>query len=434
MGKTRASNKKTPVTVSKTSKSKNKRLLDEDEDIEVTRVQVDSGDEMSEVQKSVQRDGVPAKRTKYGISFINEELESRFKQLDLGSRRIIFGRPIAGTSYARCGALNCFTKLGFHSFINDLPRECYPSYVYEFYANLIVEQPGLFVSYVRGQRITLNVPVLSSILSIDQPSNVSIGTKKGPTELPNFTELDQLKVIRGMDNLLEYIPPTTTSVTPLAHVLFKMCIDNVNPRTGTRSNFSGQDVSVVAMLLSEKPFNMAGLILKNMMDVFESNSAPLPYGCMLTRVFKWYGINLKDEDCELAKELLDAKSLLQSHLKLNSDDKVIRMDPPPPPPPVTPRTPPSSLMVSANVVDMDHSDHFKEIKAALKVLTDKVTDMADEITFLRDLAAGPRASTSTRTGPHSTVSGANVAAADVLKETDDSQVDGDKENDDNVES
>lgn len=448
MGKTRASNKKPPVTAaSKTKKGKNKRLFDEDTDIDIPRVEVESGDEVSEVQKSGNRDGVSVKRSKYGISFVNEELESRFKQLDLGNRRIVLGRPVAGNFYHKCGAIEYFKKLGFESFVSELPRECYPSLVYEFYANLVIIKPAVFSSTVRGHKIMLTTNSINDILGIDKPSTVSITTKKGPTELENFSELDQLKIVRGIEDLSHYAPPTTTTVTPIAHVLFKICIDNINPRTGTRSNFAGQDVTVVSMLLSEKPFNLAGLILKNMLDVFEPNTAnSLPYGLFLTSVFKWFGIKLDGEEFEEAKEFLDAKSLHQSHLKVQADGTVIRIEIPPPPP-VTPHPSTPASSVNPIVSGIDHSADFKQLHAAVKRLTDQVKGMAAEVTSLREIISGSRSSVSTRTGMHSRATQlhdlADIAVGNELNDTvagSDVDASGDilandaKENDDNNES
>lgn len=104
---------------------------------------MESGDEMSEVQRSGNRDGVSLKRCKYGITFAIDGLESRFEELELGTR-IVLGHPMAGNSYIKCGAYDYFKKLGFESFLKDLPRVCYLSLVYEFYANLIIVKPMVF--------------------------------------------------------------------------------------------------------------------------------------------------------------------------------------------------------------------------------------------------------------------------------------------------
>lgn len=171
------------------------------------------------------------KRSKYAIVFVSEELETRFKKLDLGNRRIVFGHQLAGNSYTKYGAVGYFSNLGFKSFLKDsytkygvvgyfsnlgfemflkdLPRDCYSSYVYEFYANLVIVKPGVFVHLFVVKKILLTVSVLSSILGIENPSNVSVVTKMGPTELDGFTELDQLRVLRDFPGLVEYAPPTT---------------------------------------------------------------------------------------------------------------------------------------------------------------------------------------------------------------------------------
>lgn len=102
----------------------------------------------------------------------------------------------------------------------------------------------------------------------------------------------------------------TSMVTYMAQLLFKVCLANVNPRLGSRSNFAGQDVSLVVVIMSGKSFDLAGLILKNMMVVYESHTnTGLPYGLLLTRVFDWYGVGFRDDDKEIAKEFLDFKSL-----------------------------------------------------------------------------------------------------------------------------
>lgn len=132
-------------------------------------------------------------------------------------------------------------------------------------------------------------------------------------------------------------------------------------------------------------------------------------------------IKLNEEDSEVAKEFMDVKSLQQSHLKVTADGSVVLVEIPPPPPPVTHLTPPPANLGSSNMTDLDNSEDLKEIKAALKVLTNKVTDMAEEMTFLRESITGSCTPASTRTGVHSIDASvlhdpANVAAGDVPKD------------------
>ena len=208
-----------------------------------------------------------------------------------------------------------------------MPKECYPEFVQEFYANLTTDKFGNYVSTVQDKRITLNVPIVNCMLRIESPSDLSVYTKKGPVSIDGFGPLEQLNTIRGLNGILEFSCPTTSIVTPMAHLLFKVCLANICPRLGSRSNFSCQDVVVVAMLLSGRKFNLSELILKNMNDVFEGNqSTGLPYGLLLTRFFEFYGVDLRETEKIVVKEFLDAKNLAQSHLKVDKDGNLVQIE------------------------------------------------------------------------------------------------------------
>lgn len=213
-------------------------------------------------------------------------------------------------SFYACGSVKLFADLGLESFLVDLPKECYPDYEQEFYGNLTMDKFGNYVSFVQDKKITLNMPVLNSILRIKSASSMYVFTKKGPFVFEDFSKLDQLRLCRGIPGILEFHYPTTSTVTPMTHLLFKVCIANICPQLGSRSNFSCQDFLVVAMLLSGRQFNLSELILKNMMVVYEGNqSTGLPYGCLLTRIFDWYDVELKNCDKYVVKEFLDNRSL-----------------------------------------------------------------------------------------------------------------------------
>lgn len=61
--------------------------------------------------------------------------------------------------------------------------------------------------------------------------------------------------------------PTTLYVTPLAHLVFKVVWANMCLRVGNRSNFTYQDLIVISMILSGKPFDTTTLLLRNMINV-----------------------------------------------------------------------------------------------------------------------------------------------------------------------
>lgn len=128
--------------------------------------------------------------------------------------------------------------------------------------------------------------------------------------------LEQLKVVWGLSDLVEVSLPTTTTVIPMAHLVFKVCWSNIYPRVGNRSNFTYHDLVVVAMILSGKAFDVADLIIKNMLVAVGNSKSNIPYALLLTKIFKFFNVICKDVDRKEVSEFLDAKSLAQLSLKV----------------------------------------------------------------------------------------------------------------------
>ena len=213
-----------------------------------------------------------------------------------------------------------------------------------------------------------------------------------------------------MNGILEFNCPTTYNVTPMAHIMFKVCLANICPRLGSRSNFSCQDLIVVAMLLSGKKFNLSDLILKNMNDVFEGNqSTGLPYGLLLTRFFEFYGVDLREAEKVVVKEFLDAKNLAQSHLKVDKDGNLVQIEV------VTPTIAAGVDNQSNEYVLGKFEKLAKELRdesTGLSVdvghLTQKIDSLIDEVKILREFVIGKAATESQPVGKSSDVTGCNL--------------------------
>ncbi|KAL8090013.1 hypothetical protein AgCh_039467 [Apium graveolens] len=52
----------------------------------------------------------------------------------------------------------------------------------------------------------------------------------------------------------------------------------------------------------------------------------LPNGLLLTKVFKWYGVELRDKDFVLVTDLFDLKTLTQSNLNFDKDGQLIHIE------------------------------------------------------------------------------------------------------------
>ncbi|KAL8154856.1 hypothetical protein AgCh_000268 [Apium graveolens] len=224
----------------------------------------ESADEVSQTPDS--------KKLKITLSFDSPDLEQRFTENALDSRPILPGIPVI---------------------------------VREFYANLHEDKFGNCVSTVRDKRIRLNPPFLSSLIKFENPTEIEVFTGKGYVVLPDFSIMDQFKLLLGSDSNVEENPqpPSTTLVTPMGHFLFKIYHASVCPRGGNKSTFSCQDVTVVAIILAGRAFDLSHLILKNMLA---ASAVKLSI-----------------------KEVLDAKTIVMSNLHIENGE-LVRIIPNPP--------------------------------------------------------------------------------------------------------
>ena len=124
------------------------------------------------------------------------------------------------------------------------------------------------------------------------------------------------------------------------------------------------------MLMSGKNFNLSDLILKNMNDIFEGNqSTGLPYDLLLTRIFEFYGVDLREVEKVVVKEFLDAKSMVQSHLKVDKDGNLVQIEV------ATPN-------ITAGVDDQTNESVLGKFENLAKELNDESTGLSVDVGHL----------------------------------------------------
>lgn len=164
---------------------------------------------------------------------------------------------------------------------------------------------------------------------------------------------------------------------------------------------------VVAMLMSGKGFDLSELILQNMMEVYEGQAtASLPYGCLLTHIFKWYGVEFLEEDKSVVKEFLDKKCLSASRIDMKPDGSLIQLEPLPPSPL------PSGIVPLSAAPNSDWELFAKETRASLHSLEQKIDTLTDELQFFRDLVLGSRSKNPLAATPQNLVLSATTGTED----------------------
>ena len=186
-------------------------------------------------------------------------------------------------------------------------------------------------------------------------------------DVEDLSAVEQFKLVLGVDELTSYVLPTTSQVTPLAHLVFKLCIANLCPRIGNRSNFTYQDLVVVAMILAGKPFDMADLVLKTMLNVVSKAKSGLPYGCLLIKVFEHYKIKFEESDKQLVTEFFDERSLAQSNLKVLDDGSLVYVESTP------------SQGINVQVEDVGSGLGMQQLNVKVEQLNDKFEQLNGKV-------------------------------------------------------
>lgn len=168
-------------------------------------------------------------------------------------------------------------------------------------------------------------------------------------------------------------------LSPIAHVVFKICRTNICPRMGNRSILTCQDLIVVSWLLVGKKFDVVGLILKHMIGCVKKKKTTLPFDLLLTKIFKYSRVKLDNRDKVAENEFVDIVSLTRSRLRISSDGVLEKI-----PPPVQVQAP-LSLSIqpdSSTISDLglfnalvDIMISFVDLKMSLKSLQAKVKEL-----------------------------------------------------------
>lgn len=167
-------------------------------------------------------------------------------------------------------------------------------------------------------------------------------------------------------------------MTPLAHLFFKLARSHICPRLGNKSNFSFQDVVVVAMLISGKPFDVSSLMLSKMLATVDKSTSGLPYGVWLTKIFEWFKIDFTDAVKVTVKDGIDAKFLNMNNLKIKGE-VLSRIS-------LTPQEDPpiDDTTTSAKPVSMAHNVFSQSLHADVAIISCEVTSLRSDTQAIRN--------------------------------------------------
>ncbi|GAV79826.1 hypothetical protein CFOL_v3_23289 [Cephalotus follicularis] len=217
----------------------------------------------------------------------------------------------------------CSNEFSFVSWLDDLhllpliqiQDQFYVKLVKEFYMKFrIVSSPHeefALSSTVKGQRIFLDVRILASILHIPHTGIYIFEYKKWP-EVEGFHPSHILSILYPNDpNIHPNMALCTNKLYVDHRLLHHLIVHQLLPTSGGYAKLSRMEAFLMWYIISKVEFCYPLLMLHTMVRAFTQKKSVLPFGCILTKIFRHLQVSLEGEiGTKLKKEDTYNKSTL----------------------------------------------------------------------------------------------------------------------------
>ncbi|WKA01366.1 hypothetical protein VitviT2T_019649 [Vitis vinifera] len=260
-------------------------------------------------------------------TFATPDLAQRF-HLHFANRTVIPGRNIAFAklSYFHFDVL--FARMGWLPIVS-VNEFVYPKVVKCFYSNMTFEDEGPITTTINGVQIVFYVAALYRILEIPNERVCLYEAKKLP-RVEGFKPAEALQRLCGYPRSDR---PTSHLLTVLSRILHHMISYIFIPKGGHRDDVSFLEAFLVDSILTERKVNIGYIIFQHMKACSISEDSVLPYGMFITKIVKYFNINLRNEtDGKKLKsfDTYDRASLRRMHFVRKKDGSWARKSSVPP--------------------------------------------------------------------------------------------------------
>lgn len=328
--------------------------------------------------KAVMEEGTDPDILTDNLYFNRKSMKVRY-ETSFCTRRVLKGRFMDFEFFERMG-LNFRGKFGSLGWIEmaNLKEVVYPDLVRHFYANLRLstKNPNNLISFVKGIKIKISGKLLEQIFGLPRTGIVDHSKKLREvfSKILGRTVRSKIKTSIAYNELsLEH---------KIVHHFINHCLA---PRSG-----KFEYVSKLELLLlwcysskSKQPL-MTQILLDKMIAVSKHKTCTLPYGMALTRIFKHFDVDLRDEHEEVIKEKHDGinESTLKSmKYERNSENQWVKKGE------GQTSTAPTPPAESEKAEDSDTEPNMVDILntclAMFETLEDKIDDLTKEVKELR---------------------------------------------------
>ncbi|GAV70160.1 hypothetical protein CFOL_v3_13658 [Cephalotus follicularis] len=191
----------------------------------------------------------------------------------------------------------------------------YVKLVKEFYMNLKIDSSPnkefTLSSSVKGQRIFLDARILASILHIPHTGLYIFEYKKWP-EVEGFHPNDILSILYPNDpNIHPNMALCTNKLYVDHRLLHHLIVHQLLPTGGGYAKLTRMQAFLMWSIISKIEFCYPLLMLHTMVRAFTQKKSVLPFGCILTKIFRYHEVHLEGEIAtKLKKEDTYNKSTL----------------------------------------------------------------------------------------------------------------------------
>ncbi|GAV57968.1 hypothetical protein CFOL_v3_01504, partial [Cephalotus follicularis] len=150
-------------------------------------------------------------------------------------------------------------------------------------------------SIVKGQRILLYSRILASILHIPHTGLYIFEYKKWP-EVEGFHPNEILSIMYPNDpNIHPNMALRTNKLSVDHRLLHYLIVHQLLPTGGGYAKLTRMQAFLMRCIISKIEFCYPFLMLHTMVRAFTQKKSVLPFGCILTKIFRYHEVHLEGE-------------------------------------------------------------------------------------------------------------------------------------------
>ncbi|KAJ9672799.1 hypothetical protein PVL29_026148 [Vitis rotundifolia] len=260
-------------------------------------------------------------------SFTTPQQAQRF-HLHFANQTVIPGRNIDFAKLSHFHFDVLFARMGWLPIVS-VKEFLYPKVVKCFYSNMTFEDEGPITITINGVQIVFDVAELCQILEIPNEGVCLYEAKKWP-RVEGFKPAEAIHRLCGYPRTSR---PTSHLLTVLSRILQHMISYIFIPKGGHRDDVSFLEAFLVDSILTERKVNIGYIIFQHMKACSMSEDSVLPYGMFITKIVKYFNVNLRNEtDGKKLKsfDTYDRASLRRMHFVRKKDGSWARKSSVPP--------------------------------------------------------------------------------------------------------